>query len=202
VDSLAHSVELPHGLVLYLIVGAVVVVSGLPMASLLVPAEPILMIATVLIGQNLASMWALLAATVVASVVGDTVGYLLGRRYGSRLLRRRGVRKHRTRLRKAQHTIQRRGMLSVILQRWVPPGRGFVPFLIGGARLPLRRFFPFATAAGIVWATTFVVGGWLGGVTFMVAAPAVILPLAVGIPLAIDIVRRRSAAAGHPDSPA
>ena len=51
-DSLAHSVELPHGLVLYLIVGAVVVVSGLPMASLLVPAEPILMIGNPGLGKS------------------------------------------------------------------------------------------------------------------------------------------------------
>lgn len=44
-----------RGLVLYLTIGAVVVVSGRPMASSFVPAEPTLMIATAPIGQNLAS---------------------------------------------------------------------------------------------------------------------------------------------------
>jgi membrane protein DedA with SNARE-associated domain len=191
VDSLTHHAALPHGLVLYLIVAAVVVVAGLPIASLFVPAEPIVMLATVLVGQHLASMWVLLAATAVSSVVGDTIGYLLGRRYGSRLLRLRRLRKHRARIRKAHQTLRRRGMLSVIVQRWVPHGRGLVPFLIGAASLPLRRFLVFATAAGMVWAAIFVLGGCLGGATFIVVAPAVILPLAVGVPLATALIRRR-----------
>lgn len=179
--------ELSASLV-YLIVGVVVVASGLPVVTLVLAAEPVLLLATVLAAQGRVSLAVLFAITIAGSVAGDTLSYLIGRWCGPRVLVRNGLRRHRGRLIKAYDTARHRGMVSVIAQRWIPPARGFVPAVIGAARMPFNRFILAATAAAALWASLNVLVLYFAGAQIMM-----LLPLPIAAVLIVRFVRRRRA---------
>lgn len=182
----------PNAYGVYFVVAAVVVASGLPVVGLILVAEPVLMAATVLAAQGRVSVAVLLAITVVASVIGDALSYLLGRQYGPRLLAGNALRRFRGRVSKAHDMAQRRGTASVVKQRWVPPVRGFVPAVMGAARMPFRQFALSATIAAVLWAGPNVLAVYFAGAQ-LIAQIMLLLPLPITALLIVGIIRRRRA---------
>src|SRR5215472_5339643 len=105
----------------------------------------------------------LVAAT--GAILGDNVGYLIGRRIGAPLVARWGryVGLHEARLKVGQYLFLRHGGKIVFFGRFVALLRTFAALLAGANGLPPLRFLFFNAAGGIVWATTFGVGGYLLG---------------------------------------
>lgn len=114
--------------------------------------------------------WAVVAAAIAAAAfVGDQTGYRLGARFvGLPAVQRRMSDANRRRLGRAQRAFDRFGGPIVMLARFVPVLRTFVPFATGMARYPLRRFVPFNLAGGVGWAFAMVLAGrLLAGVPFV-----------------------------------
>jgi membrane protein DedA with SNARE-associated domain len=100
---------------------------------------------------------------VAAAIAGDSVGYLIGRRYGSRLLNTRPLRRRRQRLAAARSMLRRRGGPAVFLGRFVAFLRAVVPFLAGSSSLPYRTFLAYDAAGGLGWGIGSVLLGYLAG---------------------------------------
>lgn len=173
------------GPVLYAVVAVIILFSSLPMVALVVAAEPFVLLAAMLVAHDRLSVGILLAVAAASSVVGDVLSYWLGRRFGPHLLKAQVVRKRRKRIVAAHRIVHRHGMLSVIVQRWMAPGRGFVPAAIGAAREPLALFVVYAAAAAVLWATVMVLGAYFGGGILMTA-----LPIALTVVLIVQAVYR------------
>ncbi len=154
-------------------VAALVFASGLPIVNLVVIAEPFLVLSAATAGSGL-SLTVLWLVAVTASVSGDVVSYALGRHCGGPLVGKLKRRTVRRRLAAAQMSVRRRGMLSVVVQRWVPPVRGITTAFVGGGRLPCRRMLVYAVAAGVLWAGPIILGTYFGGVTTMLVLTAVL----------------------------
>jgi len=187
-DPLTHLPlpPLPEGPFMYVVLGAVVVASGLPVVSVVVPAEPFLFAAILFVTDDGRSLAALLAVTVVSSVASDVLSYGLGRRFGAQLLQIRGLRRTRPTAMKAARSVRRRGTApALMIQRWVPLGRGFVPATIGAIGLPFLRFAGFATAAAMLWAVILVCAVHYGGSRVVLA-----LPVVITVVLVVDVARR------------
>ncbi|MCV7254177.1 DedA family protein [Mycobacterium hackensackense] len=166
--------EIPVGPLTFVVLAAVVIGSSVPVFSIVIAAEPIL-VAVILATDHDLSVPELLAVAIGAAVVGDMVSYWLGRTLGPRLLKTRIVRRSRKHVYGAHHSVQRRGVLgAMIVQRWVPPARGFVPASLGTARRPFGRFVGYSVIASAVWALVLVLGTHFGGPTLMLVIPAVI----------------------------
>ncbi|WP_082984194.1 VTT domain-containing protein [Mycobacterium sp. 1465703.0] len=163
-----HYLHLPNGPLVYLAVIAIVIASSLPVAALVVPAEPVL-IATVLsmnAGTH-SSIWVLLSLAIGASVAGDCLSYWLGRRFGAGLLATRWLRRYSRTVSRTRTAVRRRGVTLIITQKWIHPSRGFVPAIMGATRLRFRVFACFALIAATLWATAVVLGSHLGGIRLL-----------------------------------
>jgi membrane-associated protein len=92
-----------------------------------------------------------------AAFLGDTANYWIGRRLGPAVFRREDSpwlrRKH---LDRAHQFFEKYGGRAVILARFVPIVRTFVPFVAGVGAMTYRRFMLYNLVGGLAW-----VGGFL-----------------------------------------
>ncbi len=106
---------------------------------------------------------ALLPLLAVAAILGNTTNYHIGRYLG----RRAESRFHRffkaAHLERAQQFFARHGALAVVLSRFMPILRTFMPFAAGLGRMHIGRFQLCNFAGGIAWVTLFLGGGYLFG---------------------------------------
>lgn len=192
-----------HGPVVYGVAAALVFAEAALFFGFVFPGETAIVIAGVLASQHRVSLPVLLGVIVVAAVAGDSVGYEIGRRFGDRLLDTRALRRHRSKVGKAQDLIRRRGAVAVFLGRFTALLRALMPALVGSSRMPYPRFLVFNAMGGAAWGIGYTTGGYLVGTAFEQVAQWAgrLLALAVAV-LAVALVvvwsvrrRRRERAA-------
>src|SRR6478735_6264263 len=88
----------------------------------------------------------------LAAIIGNTVGYAIGRATGPRLFTRDDSllfnKKH---LYRAREFYERHGGATVIIARFMPIVRTFVPVVAGMAQMDYRRYTLFNLVGGIAW---------------------------------------------------
>jgi membrane-associated protein len=142
----------------------------------------------------------LVAVAAAAAVLGDQTGYLIGRRLGSRLFRP-GARVFKPQYRdRADEFFDRYGARALVLARFVPIVRTFLPPVVGASSLPYRRFVLW-NAVGVAWTLILILAGfWLGRIPVIADNVDLIAVLIVAlsvVPIAVSLVRRRKAAAAE-----
>ena len=105
----------------------------------------------------------------VAAVLGDTVNYWLGSRIGPAVFKREDSmllrKKH---LERAHAFFEKYGGRAIILARFVPIVRTFVPFVAGVGRMHYGRFIAYNIVGGFIWIYFFLYAGyWFGGLPFI-----------------------------------
>lgn len=181
---------------LVVIAGFVFIESGLLFPFL--PGDSLLVTAG-LIHQSLGLSVAVIALVgFLAAVAGDQVGYLLGDKFGARLFKEDARILKTSRLRETEAFFAKYGGRALVLGRFVPVIRTYVPLAAGSARYPYRRFLPWNLLGAFLWAVgVTVVGSLLGGVPFITNNIDVLLTVVVLIsvlPVIIGALRRRARA--------
>jgi membrane-associated protein len=117
-------------------------------------------------GLNVHVMAALLF---VAAVLGDTVNYSIGLRIGPAVFRREDSRFLRKKhLERAHAFFEKYGGRAIILARFVPIVRTFVPFVAGVGSMSYRHFIAYNVVGGFVWIYAFTYAGfWFGNRPFV-----------------------------------
>ena len=104
--------------------------------------------------------WELTFALSAAGIIGDQTGYWLGRKYGHIMANRADSwwfkRRH---LEAARGYFAEKGPLAIVLARYVPLMRTFVPFAAGMGQMPMGRFLRWNALGGVLWVSSLV---WLG----------------------------------------
>ncbi|MEU8264065.1 DedA family protein [Micromonospora sp. NPDC048999] len=137
--------------------------------GLVVPGEVAVLVGGVVANQGRLSLWAVVVAAIAGAALGDQVGYLVGRRYGPRLLDRVPRRLvHSADVRRGLDLIRRRGVLAVVLGRWVAALRTLVPGLAGMSGMAHGAFTIANVTGGAVWAAAVAVAGYLFGASYRV----------------------------------
>jgi len=102
----------------------------------------------------------------LAAIIGNTVGYAIGRATGPRLFTRDDSllfkKKH---LYRAQDFYQQHGGKTLVIARFMPIVRTFVPVVAGLANMPLKAYTAYNVlgAVGWIWSMLFI-GHFLGRV--------------------------------------
>jgi membrane-associated protein len=140
-------------------------------------------------------LWVLIAVVATAAVLGDIVGYSLGRRLGARLFRP-SARVFKPRYRdEASAFLARHGPIALVLARFVPIVRTFVPPVVGMSSLSYRRFLLWNVVGGLGWALSLCLAGyWLGRVPFIannVDLIAVVVAVVSLLPVVVSALLRR-----------
>jgi membrane protein DedA with SNARE-associated domain len=102
---------------------------------------------------------------VLGAIFGSIIGFWIGDRYGYPLLLRYGcyIGLTETRIKIAQYLFRRRGMVVVLIARFVAVLRSVIGFIAGANRMPFAKFM-FANSAGaIAWALFYGLGAYYFG---------------------------------------
>jgi len=100
----------------------------------------------------------------IAAILGDTVNYWIGHSIGPKVFKREDSfllrKKH---LDRAHAFFEKYGGRAVILARFVPFVRTFVPFVAGVGSMTYRRFIAYNIVGGIAWIYFFTYSGYFFG---------------------------------------
>ncbi|MDQ3769534.1 MAG: VTT domain-containing protein, partial [Actinomycetota bacterium] len=147
----------------YLVVGLGAFLETGAFVGLLAPGESLIIFGGVVAGQGVIDVYLLLGLVWTAVVAGDSVSYLLGRRLGRGFILRHGPKVKITaeRLEQVEGFFERHGGKTLLVGRFIGLVRAVAPFLAGASRLSFPRFFPYAVVGGGLYATFFVVLGYV-----------------------------------------
>jgi membrane-associated protein len=99
-----------------------------------------------------------------AAVLGDGVGYLFGKRVGRKLFSRPNSRLFRQEnIQKAEAFYEKHGGITVVLARFIPVVRTFVPVIAGVAKMSYRTFLTYNVIGALLWAVGITYAGFYIG---------------------------------------
>ena len=101
-----------------------------------------------------------MAALVAAALCGDNVNYWIGRTLGLRVFSRFINPAH---LKRTHEFYERHGGKTIIIARFVPIVRTYVPFVAGLGTMPYLRYLAFCVAGALLWVVLLCLAGyWFG----------------------------------------
>lgn len=146
--------------VVLLVCGIVFAETGL-LVGFFLPGDSLLFTAGLLVATDTikTNIWLLAVLIVLSAIIGNQCGYIIGRKAGpaifnkpdSRLFKRENVES-------AHAFFEKHGGKALILARFVPIIRTFVPVIVGVAEMDKRKFFLFNVIGALLWG---------GGVTLL-----------------------------------
>jgi len=128
------------------------------------PGDSLLFTAGFLASQGVFDIHWLSHGCFIAAVVGNFTGYAFGHRVGRKLFERPDSRFFkRAHLEKAHAFYERHGGKSIVIARFVPIVRTYVPFVAGMAEMTYARFAFFNVSGGILWVVSLCYAGYFFG---------------------------------------
>jgi membrane-associated protein len=158
-----------YGTLTYAILFAIIFAETGLVVTPFLPGDSLLFAAGALAATPALSMEILVPILVVAAVTGDAVNYAVGRRLARTFLddipdtgwiHKVVKREHVIR---AHEFFERHGGKAVVLARFVPIVRTFVPFVAGGANMTYRVFAIYNVTGAILWVGICAGAGYLFG---------------------------------------
>ncbi len=133
-----------------------------------------------------------------AAIIGDNANYWIGHFVGPKIFNRENVRfLNRKHLDKTHEFYEKYGVMTVILARFTPIVRTFMPFVAGIGRMTYPRFLTFDIIGGIAWPSIFITLGFFFGNLPFVKKYFSLVILAIVIisvtPIMYEIVKMRLA---------
>jgi len=154
-------------------------------------------------GETLPPLPVVAAVCAAAAIVGDSVGYAIGKKFGPSLFDRpQGRFFNPANVRKAEVFFERHGAKTIVLARFVPIVRTFVPTVAGVSSMHYRTFMTYNVIGGLLWgAGVTTLGYFLGEIEVVknnIEIAAIVIVLVSVLPIAVEFVRHRrsSRAAG------
>ena len=142
--------------------------------------------------------WVALTAS-LAAILGDQVGYMIGHRFGPGVFDKPKSRFFNPEyVVKAEAFFDRYGPKTIVLARFVPIVRTFVPTVAGAGKMHYRTFVTYNVIGGVLWGTGITTLGFFLGEIEVVKnnieiAAIVIVGVSI-LPIAIELFRHRKAA--------
>ena len=96
----------------------------------------------------------------IAAFLGDQVGFLLGRRYGRGYLDRRGGRRTQAMVVKTESFYRKYGWWAVVVARFMPWARVFVPVVAGVGRMNYYKFLSSNVVGALAWGVGITLTGY------------------------------------------
>jgi membrane-associated protein len=174
-DLLLHADQLladfvrDYGLLTYCILFAIIFAETGLVVTPFLPGDSLLFAAGALAATGMLSLWVMVPVLIAAAIIGDAVNYAVGRRLARRFLDDAPDTGWIFRVVKREHVLraheffEKHGGKAVVLARFVPIVRTFVPFVAGGAYMSYRVFALYNVTGAILWVGICVGAGFLFG---------------------------------------
>ena len=125
------------------------------------PGDSLLVTAGILAAAGKLNIFALVTLPTIAAIAGDQTGYVIGRQAGAALTAR--YPQFSKQLERAHNFYEKYGAKTIVIARFVPIVRTFVPAVAGAARMNYTTFVTFNVIGGALWVlSTTLLGYTLG----------------------------------------
>jgi membrane-associated protein len=167
-DHLGAFVEL-YGPWVYLLLFLIVFCETGLVVTPFLPGDSLLFTAGALSATGILDIRLVVLLLLVAAILGDAVNYSIGHFVGPRVFRAEDRTSfwhrllNRDHLMKAHAFFERHGGKAIVLGRFVPIIRTFVPFVAGCGSMSYRQFAVFNVAGGMLWVGLCVGAGYAFG---------------------------------------
>jgi membrane-associated protein len=133
----------------------------------------------------------------VMAILGDATSYTIGSRVGPRIFNR-----PRSRFLKPEHIeaahafYEKHGGKAIVIARFVPLVRTFVPVVAGVAGMTYRNFAMFNVVGGISWVASMTLGGYFLGSLFPdlgrhVEKVIIVIVLLSVLPMVVEYIKAK-----------
>lgn len=135
------------------------------------PGDSLLFVVGALCGLGLMSYPVACAVLLAAAILGDQCNYSIGRYFGPRVFQWENSRYfNRQAFDKAHDFYERYGGITIVLARFMPFLRTFVPFVAGVAEMTRTKFTAWNVMGAMIWVFGIVTAGYfLGGLPWVKA---------------------------------
>lgn len=117
-----------------------------------------------LASQGIFDIKILVPLMIIAAVAGDSVGYFTGNKFGRWLMKQKeSFFFKKEYIDKAQDFYDKHGGKTLIIARFIPAVRTFVPIVAGMADMHYQRFISFNIFGGLIWGAGLPIAGYYLG---------------------------------------
>ena len=202
----AHLAELTasYGPWIYAILFAIIFAETGLVVTPFLPGDSLLFACGALAAVGILNPWLTVLLLLVAAIAGDAVNYAAGRYVGPRVFIAQDRTSFWHRLLNREHLDRTHGFFekyggkAVVLGRFVPIVRTFVPFVAGGGAMTYGKFAFFNVAGAILWVGICFGAGLLFGNVPIVkdnfSLVAIGIVLVSVIPIALEFLKKRQTA--------
>jgi membrane-associated protein len=128
----------------------------------LLPGDSMLVVVGIFIRVAGWSLLLFMVTLSAAAVIGDTVGYWVGAKAGPALFKRPNSRFFKQEyLKRAHDFYEKHGGKTIIIARFIPIIRTFVPVVAGAAKMQYRTFLFYNVIGGVGWIVSMLLLGYL-----------------------------------------
>jgi membrane-associated protein len=127
------------------------------------PGDSLLFAAGALCATGELSMTGMLALLILAAFSGNAVNYSVGRFIGPRVFQSGHRLLNKAYLDRGHAFFEQYGGKAIVLGRFVPIVRTFVPFVAGAAQMTPASFVLYNAVGAVSWVTLCLGAGWLFG---------------------------------------
>ena len=149
-----------HGAWVYGLLFAIVFCETGLVVTPFLPGDSLLFVAGAVAAAGGMDIVLVTTTLLAAALCGDNVNYWVGRTLGVKVFSRFINRAH---LQRTHDFYERHGGKTIILARFVPIVRTYVPFVAGLGSMPYLRYLAFCIAGALIWVVSLCLAGyWFG----------------------------------------
>jgi membrane-associated protein len=153
-----------YGAWVYAILFAVIFAETGLVVTPFLPGDSLLFVAGALAALGGMDVHLLVVLLVAAAILGNTTNYAIGRWLGRRYFDEGGSRwVKREHLDRTHAFYERYGGAAVVISRFLPIIRTYVPFVAGLARMSPARFTAYNVAGAVLWVASLAYAGYFFG---------------------------------------
>ena len=164
VDVHLQQFVLTYGTWVYALLFAIIFVETGVVVMPFLPGDSLLFVVGALCGLGLMNLPLTCALLITAAVLGDQVNCAVGRRVGPRVFQWEQSRWFNRRAFDQAHAFyETYGGVTLIVARFMPFVRTFVPFVAGVAQMSRAKFTLYNFVGAFIWVLSLVIAGYLFG---------------------------------------
>jgi membrane-associated protein len=164
IDKHLQAVVTQYGTWVYVLLFAIVFTETGVVVMPFLPGDSLLFITGALCGVGLMSLPLAIGVLLAAAILGDQCNYTIGRYFGPKVFQWEDSRFfNKKAFDKAHQFYETHGGITIILARFMPFIRTFVPFVAGVAEMTRAKFTLYNVSGGIIWVVGLCLAGYFFG---------------------------------------
>jgi membrane-associated protein len=149
-----------HGAWVYVLLFAVIFCETGLVVTPFLPGDSLLFVVGTLAAVGGMQIALVIVVLVAAALCGDNANYWIGRTLGRRFAARWINPRH---LQRTHEFYERHGGKTIVIARFMPIIRTYVPFVAGLGAMPYLRYLSFCVAGALLWVVSLTVAGYFFG---------------------------------------